>query len=457
LPLRQGAGASTAATFDAAGNILTFPHELSGHEGQTRAYNDANEWIGYLDGEGHATGGGNFAYDVIGNPTTWKGNALTFDRNNGLASYTTGQTQQMTAGYRADGLRAWKESDGATAYYLYDGATLLAELDADGTVTSYNTWGPTGLLNRTNLQTNRETWYLFDPLGNVAQRTDVTGKVLSADQYDAWGNLLAGGDAQDPYRYKGQYGYYTDHETELLLCTLRYYDPETGRWLTQDPIGYSGDINLYRYCYNNPISNVDPNGDFSWHDFKVFWHEQITESFEDPYAQAARAKTPEELHTALNRIAANDIANSISPQSNRMYDPDDGINTVDTQFTQPSDNMLRNSMREGALDAALRCNFPEEYPTWIDLRTGERISFPGYGLQKVNDPLTWTLDDTKAYRDEWYRRGYKTPIGGWRLYEIHHIHTREYGGTNEFENCTLVFKCIHKSFNNFWGCIYPKY
>jgi len=77
----QGTGASTAAIFDAAGNILTFPHELSGYEGLTRAYNDANEWIGCLDGEGHATGGGNFAYDVMGNPTTWKGNTRTFDRN----------------------------------------------------------------------------------------------------------------------------------------------------------------------------------------------------------------------------------------------------------------------------------------------------------------------------------------------------------------------------------------
>jgi len=200
----------------------------------------------------------------MGNPTTWKGAALTFDRNNGLASYTTGQTQQLTAGYRADGLRAWKESDGATAYYLYDGDMLLAEMDADGTVTTYNTWGPTGLLNRANLQTNRETWYLFDPLGNVAQRTDAAGHVLSADQYDAWGNLLAGGDAQDPYGYNGQYGYYTDHETGLILCTHRYYDPQAGRWLTQDPIGYLGGMNLYGYCSGDPINCIDPLGLWTW-------------------------------------------------------------------------------------------------------------------------------------------------------------------------------------------------
>ena len=84
--------------------------------------------------------------------------------------------------------------------------------------------------------------------------------VKSTDQYDAWGNLLAGGDASDPYGYKGKFGYYTDHETGLVLCTHRYYDPIGGKWINRDPIGISGGINLYRYCNNNPISNDDPSG-----------------------------------------------------------------------------------------------------------------------------------------------------------------------------------------------------
>lgn len=52
--------------------------------------------------------------------------------------------------------------------------------------------------------------------------------------------------ATDPYQgYEAQHGYYLDSETGLYLCTFRHYDPLYGRWLTRDPIGYAGGINLF--------------------------------------------------------------------------------------------------------------------------------------------------------------------------------------------------------------------
>ncbi len=52
-----------------------------------------------------------------------------------------------------------------------------------------------------------------------------------------------------------------DADTALYDNRARSYDPRVGRWLTEDPTGYSaGDMNLYRYCGNSPVDLVDPSG-----------------------------------------------------------------------------------------------------------------------------------------------------------------------------------------------------
>jgi len=85
------------------------------------------------------------------------------------------------------------------------------------------------------------------------------GLVVAHCAYDAWGPLMAGANAT-PYGYKGQWGYDTDSETGLLLLTHRYLDPTTGRFLTRDPIGFSGGMNLYAYVGNGVVMRRDPLG-----------------------------------------------------------------------------------------------------------------------------------------------------------------------------------------------------
>ena len=104
-------------------------------------------------------------------------------------------------------------------------------------------------------------FYTFDPSGSVAQRLDGAGNVLGAYAFDAFGLRTGTDSTTDPYAgFGGGWGYYADAETGLSLLGHRYYDTDTGRFVTRDPIGYDGGSNLYSYTENNPIMGADPSG-----------------------------------------------------------------------------------------------------------------------------------------------------------------------------------------------------
>ena len=60
-------------------------------------------------------------------------------------------------------------------------------------------------------------------------------------------------------RFPGQY---YDSESGLYYNTRRYYDPRIGRYITQDPIGFNGGLNLYNYVDGDPFNQIDPTGEF---------------------------------------------------------------------------------------------------------------------------------------------------------------------------------------------------
>ena len=80
------------------------------------------------------------------------------------------------------------------------------------------------------------TGYQFDPQGNTTHLLNNSGSAVGHLAYDAWGQRMSDSNPT-PYGYKGQWGYYTDAETELLLLTHCHFDPATGSFLTRDPIG----------------------------------------------------------------------------------------------------------------------------------------------------------------------------------------------------------------------------
>jgi RHS repeat-associated protein len=180
-----------------------------------------------------------------------------FDPENRLTAYGTA----MTAGYRGDGLRAWKESNGTRTYFLYDGSLPVYETDLSDNGERVNTFGAAGLVSRHEqscLDCSGSAFYTFDSQGNVSQSLNFRAQPASSVAFDAHGSPLTGGDA--PWGYGAQWGYYTDGESGLLLLTHRYYDPQAGRFLTRDPISYNGGVNLYAYVRNAPINYIDPLG-----------------------------------------------------------------------------------------------------------------------------------------------------------------------------------------------------
>ena len=98
------------------------------------------------------------------------------------------------------------------------------------------------------------------------QVTDESGKIVNRYQYDEWGNILhQEEELKNPIRYSGEY---YDEESGLYYLRARYYDPSTGRFISRD--SYEGQLinplslNLYTYCYNNPLKYVDPTGHIAW-------------------------------------------------------------------------------------------------------------------------------------------------------------------------------------------------
>jgi RHS repeat-associated protein len=112
-------------------------------------------------------------------------------------------------------------------------------------------------------------FYHNDHIGTPQKITSVSGAVVWSARYSSFGEAsIEVGTVTNNLRFPGQF---YDAETGLHYNYHRYYDPKTGRYLSADPIGLIGGINLFAYVQDNPLKFADPKGldsegDVDWSD-----------------------------------------------------------------------------------------------------------------------------------------------------------------------------------------------
>ncbi|MFP8968018.1 RHS repeat-associated core domain-containing protein [Pokkaliibacter sp. CJK22405] len=168
------------------------------------------------------------------------------------------ETRQLVRedGYDEEDDDAWvTRIDRATTVFFWDDQRLIGEVTDDQYrwyLYEPKTFRPLALVDQGQVYT-----YQLDQLGTPQRLCDLTGRTVWLASYSAFGEAhISLEEVSNPLRFQGQY---FDAESGLHYNRYRYYDPQTGRYISQDPIGLLGGLNPYRYT-PNPINWVDPLG-----------------------------------------------------------------------------------------------------------------------------------------------------------------------------------------------------
>lgn len=145
-------------------------------------------------------------------------------------------------------------------------------IERDGNPLLLLTWDPRGALLRIrrfgaggNSPYPHSLFPVSDGFGSVVRLADANQDTLARVKYDAWG-ISSLNDPDDLFGFWGYRGGLLDRHSGLVLFGARWYWPEIGRWISEDPsVEYSSDqysewLNLYKYARNSPTGFVDPSG-----------------------------------------------------------------------------------------------------------------------------------------------------------------------------------------------------
>ena len=242
-------------TYDAAGNRIktggTFARSNIPLALTTTNYNANNQQLTFGTTTETYDFNGNLATTTdAGVTTTYTWNA----RNQLTGMSKTGFTASFT--YDSFGRRTGRMVNGTVTNYVYDGLNPVQEKNgATVTANLLTGLGIDEFFTRTDSVGVRSL--LPDALGSTVALGDGTGMLQTQYTYEPFGITTQTGSAStNSYRYTGR----EDDGTGLYYYRARYYQPRFQRFISEDPIGFRGGINLYRYVLNNPLKWKDSNG-----------------------------------------------------------------------------------------------------------------------------------------------------------------------------------------------------
>lgn len=256
-------------TYDAKGNItrkeICDYSDLSGSKQVFKCdYDKDNKIISY--------NGNKILYDKFGNISKYKNN-LNFEWKNGKICRIYGPNINIEYSYDSNNKRISKSVNGLVTKFCFTEQKICQSI-GDKVLEWYV---PSENIFKNFNYDGKDYTYICDLQRNVVAIADESGKLVANYTYDTWGKVINitdenGNDVSNdsmhigninPLRYRG---YYYDSETGFYYLNSRYYDPETGRFLSADNEEYlkSNNIdipeNLYMYCMNDPINMSDYDG-----------------------------------------------------------------------------------------------------------------------------------------------------------------------------------------------------
>jgi RHS repeat-associated protein len=226
-----------------------------------------------------------YTYNAVGEPVQIEGNTkrrLTYDPLGQVAQVQEDGREIARYRYNQNRQRIAKTVNGQTTLYLWQGGAIAAEADAQGKIQTRYIYLDSRPVAMIQYDGGKAKLYAVhtDHLGTPLQVTDADRKIVWQAEYDIYGRatiknhslhsaagppgaLIGTAHASAPARFDFNLrlpGQYEDAETGWYYNFHRYYNPDTGRYLTPDPIGLEGGTNLYAYVDGNPAGASDPWG-----------------------------------------------------------------------------------------------------------------------------------------------------------------------------------------------------